>query len=76
MLMIPGTKVRLVDRRLIDTTALLCRPACAGEYFVVKIEVGDIGTVRTVGPDGLFEVTFDHCAIICNDTMVEAVVEA
>lgn len=69
----PGDRVRLIDRAPIDAVALRISQQIGRHqhYPVVNVEVGELGTVRSSpGADGLFEVGFAHCVIVCNKAMV------
>ena len=67
-----GDRVRLVNREPIDTEA--CKHATGLYSYVPAIEVGDLGIVRQHSDDnGVFEVCFAQCTIVCDASMVEVV---
>lgn len=69
-----GQRVKLISRAEIDAVSLrmaALNPGLWGTHYYDVPKIGDLGTVRCVSLDGLFEVAFDgKCRVICDAAMV------
>jgi len=69
-----GQRVKLVSRAEIDAAGhhlIALNPGLWETHYYDVPEIGALGTVRNVCPDGLFEVAFDNkCCVMCDVAMV------
>ena len=65
-----GQRVKLISRAEIDAVSLrmaALNPGLWGTHYYDVPKIGDLGTVRCVSLDGLFEVAFDgKCRVLCD----------
>ena len=63
-----GDTVRIVSIKEIDDVARMFTHGSGP-----CLSIGDLGVVGLIADDGLFEVRFGQCTIVCNNAMVEVI---
>ena len=74
-----GDRVELISTKEIENVMqrahymMFTKSPLDGKYAMPDVNIGDIGRVVHVAPDGLFGVAFKRCTVVCDEAMVRRV---